>query len=348
MIKVNNQFVESNVISPGYSNDNNGVEKFNEKISTPDDLIINEVMNNNYSYMPQNGNNYYSWVELKNNSNHEINLKNYNLSSKDTKMFNLPDKTLKSGEYYIVMLSGDSNLTNDSYIHANFKLSKIESLYLFKDNNIIDSVMISNIPNGYSYGRGQHGFYYISSPTPNKSNNTGTREISATPLVSISSGIYNNVDSVEITINAPGTIYYTLDGSKPTTSSNVYKSPLFIKKTSVLKVISKEDGKVQSNVVTKSYIVNENHTLPVMSVSLNPNEFRTLEANTNSNIEYSAYAELYENGKSFSIPCGIKLFGGSTRSLPKKSYALKFKKNMERPNLTIKYLMTEIFRHLIH
>lgn len=55
-----------------------------------------------------------------------------------------------------------------------------------------------------------------------------------------------------------------------------------------------------------------------MSVSLNPNEFRTLEANTNSNIEYSAYAELYENGKSFSIPCGIKLFGGSTRSLPKK------------------------------
>ena len=83
-------------------------------------------------------------------------------------MFNLPDKTLKSGEYYIVMLSGDSNLTNDSYIHANFKLSKIESLYLFKDNNIIDSVMISNIPNGYSYGRGQQGFYYISSPTHNK------------------------------------------------------------------------------------------------------------------------------------------------------------------------------------
>lgn len=336
MIKVNNQFVESNVISPGYSNDNNGVEKFNEKISTPDDLIINEVMNNNYSYMPQNGNNYYSWVELKNNSNHEINLKNYNLSSKDTKMFNLPDKTLKSGEYYIVMLSGDSNLTNDSYIHTNFKLSKIESLYLFKDNNIIDSVMISNIPNGYSYGRGQHGFYYISSPTPNKSNNTGTREISATPLVSISSGIYNNVDSVEITINAPGTIYYTLDGSKPTTSSNVYKSPLFIKKTSVLKVISKEDGKVQSNVVTKSYIVNENHTLPVMSVSLNPNEFRTLEANTNSNIEYSAYAELYENGKSFSIPCGIKLFGGSTRSLPKKSYALKFKKKYGKAKLNYK------------
>ena len=60
-------------------------------------------------------------------------------------MFNLPDKTLKSGEYYIVMLSGDSNLTNDSYIHANFKLSKIESLYLFKDNKK-SLVYISDVP----------------------------------------------------------------------------------------------------------------------------------------------------------------------------------------------------------
>lgn len=336
LIKINNEFVKSSIISPGYVNNEDGINSFNKSININNDIIINEVMNNNYSFMPQNGGNYYDWIEIKNNSNEEINLKNYNLSTKNTKMFDLPDITLKPNEFFIIMASGDTNLTNDSYTHANFKLSKTDSIYLFKNEEIIDSVVISNIPNGYSYGRGENGFYYISNPTPKSNNTSGVRNISSDPLVSISSGIYNNIDSLEVSINAPGTIYYTLDGSNPTTSSQVYKGPIFIKKTSVLKVLNKEEGKLNSNVVTKSYIINENHTLPVMSISINPRDFYNLEANAWSENEYSAYAELYEDGKSFNIPCGIKLFGGSTRGLAKKSYALKFKKKYGESKLNYK------------
>ena len=336
LIKINNEFVKSSIISPGYLNNEDGINSFNKSININKDIIINEVMNNNYSFMPQNGDNYYDWIEIKNNSNEEINLKNYNLSTKNTKMFDLPDITLKPNEFFIIMASGDTNLTNDSYTHANFKLSKTDSIYLFKNEEIIDSVVISNIPNGYSYGRGENGFYYISNPTPKSNNTSGVRNISSDPLVSISSGIYNNIDSLEISINAPGTIYYTLDGSNPTTSSQVYKGPIFIKKTSVLKVLNKEEGKLNSNVITKSYIINENHTLPVMSISINPRDFYNLEANAWSENEYSAYAELYEDGKSFNIPCGIKLFGGSTRGLAKKSYALKFKKKYGESKLNYK------------
>lgn len=326
MIKINNKLIKSSVISPGFENTVDGVDKFNKTFKTNQDIIINEVMNNNFSYLPQNGNNYYDWIELKNNSDIKINLKDYNISTKDTKMFNLPDVALNPGDYYIIMASGDTNLSNSSFAHSNFKISETESIYLFKNEEIIDSVVISNIPNGYSYGRGENGFYYINKPTPKTTNTNGVRDISSEPIVNIESGIYNNVDSIEISINAPGTIYYTLDGSTPTTSSSVYKSPLFIKKTSVLKVMNKETNKLNSNIITKSYIVNENHTLPVMSVSLNPGSFHNLEANAWSNLEYEAYAELYEDGKSFNIPCGIKLFGGSTRGLAKKSYTLKFRK----------------------
>lgn len=326
LIKINNTFVKSSIISPGYLNNENGINEFNKTLKVNNGLIINEVMNNNYSYMAQNGGQYYDWIELKNNSNSEINLKDYNISTKDTKMFDLPDVTLKPNEYYIIMASGDTKLSNNSYTHSNFKISDIESIYLFKNEDIVDSVVISNIPLGYSYGRNENGFYYISNPTPKSNNGNGVRNISSDPEVSISSGVYNNVQSLEIAINAPGTIYYTLDGSTPTTSSQVYKSPIFINETKVLKVLNKEDGKLNSNVITKSYIVNENHTLPVMSVSLNPSNFNNLEANAWSDLEYSAYAELYENGKSFSIPCGIKLFGGSVRGLPKKSYTLNFRK----------------------
>ena len=34
-----------------------------------------------------------------------------------------------------------------------------------------------------------------------------------------------------------------------------------------------EEGKINSEVVVGSYIINENHTLPVVSVSLNPSKF---------------------------------------------------------------------------
>ena len=325
LIKSNGVFVASTIISPGFINDNEGVIAFNKTLSIPSDLIINEVMNKNYSYLVQNGGTYYDWIEFKNNSNKTINLKDYNISTKNVKMFDLPNVELKPNEYYVVMASGDTNLSNSSYVHTNFKLSDVESLYLFKEDNIIDSVVISNVPSGYSYGRVDNMFKYMN-PSPKLNNDNGTIDISADPSISLSSGIYNNVDSVEIVLNSPGTIYYTLNGSTPTTSSNVYKSPILLDKTSVLRVISKENEKLVSNVVTRSYIINENHTLPVMSVSLNPADFNNLQNNAWSDLEYGANAELYENDSSFNVSCGLKLFGGSTRGLPKKSFVLDFKK----------------------
>ncbi len=328
-VRENGVFYKSVNISPGYENSVDGINKFNkEKLVNGNDLIINEVMNNNSSYLPQNGNQYYDWVELKNNSGHDINLKDYYLStnSNNYNMYNLPDKILKSGEVYVIMASGDSNLSNNTYHHANFKISDIESLYLTKEDKVIDSLVVAFVPLGYSMGRGNdNGFYYFSNPTPNSNNGSGISAVAFIPSLSITPGIYNETLTLEIAGNK--TIYYTLDGSTPTTSSYIYKEPITINKTTVVKAISYQNGKIVSPIVTGSYIVNENHTLPVLSVSLNPSSFNSVQANSwDTNLEVSAYAELYEDGKSFSIPCGFKLFGGSTRGMAKKSFALKFRK----------------------
>lgn len=328
-VKENGSFYKSVNISPGYENSVDGINKFNkEKLKNGNDLIINEVMNNNSSYLPQNGNKYYDWIELKNNSNHDINLKDYYLSttSNNYQMYNLPDKTLKSGEVYVIIASGDTNLSNNTYNHANFKISETESLYLTKEDKVIDSMVVAFIPLGYSMGRGNNnGFYYFSTPTPNNNNGSGISAVAFIPSLSITPGVYNENLTIEIEGNK--TIYYTLDGTTPTTSSKIYTEPLNITKTTVVKAISYQDGKIVSPVVTGTYIVNENHTLPVLSVSLNPSSFNNVQANNwDTNLEVSAYAELYEDGKSFSIPCGFKLFGGSTRGMAKKSFALKFRK----------------------
>ena len=339
MVMEDGKFNQTSNISPGYSNTPDGIKKFSkEKLKTPDTLIISEVMNNNYSYMPHNGDNYYDWIELKNNSNKTINLKDYYLTNSTNSMekYNLPDVELKPGEYYILMASGDVNLSNNSYTHINFKISDVESIYLTKNNEIIDSMVIANVPLGYSFGRNNsYGLYYFSKPTPKAENSSGTSSVAYVPEFSIESGVYNDIDGINLEILGNGTIYYTLDGSMPTTSSKVYNSPIFLNKTTVVKAISYKDGKITSDVKVGSYIINENHTLPVMSVSLNPSNFKKVQSDAwNTDLEVAAYAELYEDGKSFSIPCGFKLFGGSTRGLPKKSFTLKFKKKYGEASLS--------------
>lgn len=331
LVKNEDDFNITSQISPGFPNTLDGGKEFSNKfLNNKNGIIINEVMNSNSSYLAQNGGKYYDWIELKNNSTININLGEYYLTTNENskQMYKLPDVTLKSGEFYIIIASGDENLSNSTYKHSNFKLSKIESLYLTKDNNIVDSIFIADVPTGYSMGRNDSsGFYYFSSPTPGVQNKNGVREVSKTPIFDIKSGIYNDVDNLILTINSKGTVYYTLDGSIPTTSSKKYTGPLSLTKTTVVKAISYEEGKIKSEMEVGSYIINENHTLPVMSVSLNPKDFNIVSSNAwNTNLEVEAYAELYEEDNSFLIPCGFKLFGGSTRGLNKKSFALKFRK----------------------
>ncbi len=342
-IREGKSFNASSAISPGYINTNEGIEGFQKRyMSVPKTLVINEAMNSNYSHLKQNGGNYYDWIELYNNSGETINLSDYCLSTSTNNIcaYKLPNKELESGKYFIIMASGDENLTNSSYYHAGFKLGDVESIYLSKDRKIIDTLFLNDIPKGYSYGKGtNYGAYYFGTPTPGSENGSGTASVSYAPNASVKSGIFNNSSGFEVALNGSGKIYYTLDGSTPTTDSKVYSSPLTIKKTTVLRIMSKESGRLRSAVETYSYIVNENHKLDVISLALNPGDFNTINANTSteSKITKKVNAELLEqDGGGFQIDAGLKLFGGSTRSYRKKSYELKFKKQYGPANLNYK------------
>lgn len=324
-IKTNGTFYEGINITPGY--DNNDIEAFNKEYrSNPKDLIINEVMASNNTYLPQNGGNYYDWIELYNNSDKIINLSDYTITTDvdNINLYKLEDKELKPGEYYILMASGDINNSNSKYKHANFKISPTESLYLYKNGELIDSVFVSSVPKEYSYGRNKNGYYYFKTPTPGKKNGSGISAIAYTPTFDTKPGIYNDIDKLQVKITGSGTIYYTLDGSEPTTSSKVYDSPIVLSKTTVVRIINYEKNKKTSEIVTASYIINENHTLPVLSLGMNPSDFNRVLNAGGSSLTLPTHAELFESDGSFTIDCGLKLFGGSTRYIPKKSFALKF------------------------
>jgi len=327
-IRMGDSYTKSINISPGYENTSDGINSFNEKYRTSNKgLIINEVMNYNKKYLPNNDE-YYDWIELYNNSDKTINLSDYYITNDEEikDKFKLPGFELKPGEYYILLASGNTKLTN-TYTHINFKISSEEALYLVKDNNIIDSMFIANVPIGYSYGRSTNkpGLYYFSTPTPRGvNNNNSIRSISFEPEFSIKPGVYNKSKSLDIELKGIGDIYYTLDGSEPSRDSKKYNGKIHITKTTVIKAVAYQNGSQVSKVKTGTYFLSEKHTLPVLSISLDDNDFSSLYRDLGASTTVNAHAELYENNNSFSVDCGIKLFGGQTRYIPKKSFALKF------------------------
>ena len=338
-VLADDKFIETTNISPGFKNDNEGAKKFNEILrKNKKELIINEVMNNNTKYLGQNGNEYYDWIELYNNSGKKIKLSDYSLTNDDEnkKLYKLPDVELDNNEYYIIMLSGNTEYSNKEYKHANFKLSGTESVYLYKDNTLVDCIYYTNVPNGYSYGRGsESGLYYIDNPTPGKKNSSGITEISYAPSFSLSPGGYED-KKISLSLNGLGTIYYTLDGSNPNKNSKVYNSPLILDEPTVVKMVAYQEGRRVSEVITGSFIVGQKHTLPILSISLPSSSFQSLNSNLSSNLTVQAHAELYEKDKSFNIDCGMKLFGGQTRFISKKSFALKFSKKYGPSSLNYK------------
>jgi len=87
----------------------------------------------------------------------------------------------------------------------------------------------------------------------------------ATPLFSLAAGSYSDAQSVTISDSSPGaTIYYTFDGSTPTTGSNVYSSPVSVSATETVKAIATAPGYTKSAVATATYTINQ-LTTPIIT-----------------------------------------------------------------------------------
>lgn len=326
-IKENNKWNQGNNLSPGYNNVTETDKYQKEMDKNKNDLIINELMSSNNMYLAQNGNQFYDWIELYNNTDNSIKLSDYSLTTDydNKKMYVLPNVELPARSYYILMASGNTALSNDLVKHTNFKLSTGTGLFLYKNDSLVDSSYIYSIPKGFSYGRGvEYGHYYFSIPSPLVANSNGLMRVSYNPIPDVSGGVFNNVNNVVVNFDNTYDTYYTLDGSTPTNYSYHYDKPLYLDKTTVVKAVSYIDGQRVGDVVTNSYIINENHALPVVSLSLDSSSFNTIQTYINDNYLVAANAELYDIGKSFNIDCNMKLYGGESRGWAKKSFALKF------------------------
>ena len=326
-------YAETAEVSPGFENSKAGSEAFRASQEVLGALAIYEVMPVNDRYMIQRDGEYHDWVELKNVSDQTIDLGDYYLSdsSNNFALFSLPQYELKPGETVVVICSGNEELEG-SYIQAPFTLNRDECwVYVtHKEDGVSDYVRIADVPVKGSAGRmdGENGVFYFSTPTPNEENVGGVTEIAEAPFVETPDGVYNDVTGVSVVLSGEGQIYYTLNGSEPDMSSIPYTDPIQLTETTVVRARCYSDGKMRSPVTTASYIINENHTLPVISIAASPTEVfgdNGIYTKYEWNHEVPCNITLYEGDGGFSIDCGLKLYGHSGLMKEKKSFKVNFR-----------------------
>ncbi len=236
-----------------------------------------------------------------------------------------------------------------NYLHTNFKISasgEVISLY-DATGRLLDQIALGNMPTDVSFGRqpdGSSNWLYFLQATPGKSNTTlGYRALPGEPNFSHDSGFYSAGFFVAILPSSPQhEVYYTLDGSVPSKTSQRYNSPISITKTSVLRAREFSSDGVASVTVTRNYLINENIQLPVICLTTDPynlwdpdSGIYVLGKNYEPNAphyganfwqdwERPVHVEFFEPGGAiaFRLNAGMKIFGGWTRDFAQKSLAI--------------------------
>jgi N-acetylneuraminic acid mutarotase len=96
-----------------------------------------------------------------------------------------------------------------------------------------------------------------------------TLPVAATPSFNLAGGTYTASQSVTITDSTSGsTIYYTTDGSTPTTASSVYSGPITVSATETVQAIAVASGYTNSAVASATYTINP--AAPSYTVTFSP------------------------------------------------------------------------------
>ncbi len=143
----------------------------------PGDIVINELMSNNTSYVSDPSGDFEDWIELYNPNSYPISTMGLFLTDTLAQIhkWDFPNYTIPANSYAIIWADEDGGQGNR---HANFKLSNLGECVILSnlDSIIIDSITYTTQSSNMSFSRMPNGLgpFVIQYPTFNKNNNLST------------------------------------------------------------------------------------------------------------------------------------------------------------------------------
>ena len=317
-------------------------------------LVINEFVAANESGAIDKDGGYSDWIELYNSSTTPLNLSGYAISDRPdfALAWKFPGVTIDANGFLRLWASG-KNIVTGAELHTDFGLkSDGEQLFLWDAaGTLLDSLtFLAQVTNG-AFGRYPDGvgpFCRLTSTTAGIGNSLPyTQTTAALPVFSVPSGLRFAAFSVTLTQPNGGTIRYTTNGSDPTVSSTIYSSAIAVSVTTIIKAMAFESGKSASPIVTRQYLFNITHSLPVLAIATDPKNFYDNTTgiyvhytDTGMAAERPLHVAFFENDNTlgFESEAGVRIHGGTTRSMSKKSLRVYF-----RPDYGISPLTYKIF-----
>lgn len=177
------------------------------------------------------------YIELYNASDEDVSLDGWYVSDdvQELKKYRLYDVNI-GGKGFTLLFA---NAKQDSGSSLNFKLNPAGEKIFLSDaqGNLVDSVYVPKQEFGTVYARVTDGVdqWCVKEETTDFSNNDAeilpVKKLEP-PVFSHESGFYEEAFTLELKAGENEIIYYTLDGSKPTKESAVYKDGIYIENIS--------------------------------------------------------------------------------------------------------------------
>jgi len=296
------------------------------------EVKINEFMSFNVSTYPDmcDYDNFSDWIELYNDADEAVSLSGYYLSdnlNKPTK-WEIPADAVIPANGFLIIWADEYNdkpgieRTREYYpfnvsfttkrYHANFKLSDLgDEVGLFKTSGMaivtVDTVSFSRQLPDVSMGKDpvSSQWYKYDCPTPGAANTTEGKPISLITYspsvkVSLSGGFYSDYQTVTLTTSS-GTsdnIYYTTNGSNPSTNSLKYTSPVVLSSTTTLRARCINPEALAGSITTATYFIDET-AKTMMTVSIV----------ADSSYLWDSTVGIYQNSfKGMEIPASVEFF----------------------------------------
>ena len=227
--------------------------------------------------------------------------------------------------------------------HANFRLKKSGgALYLVDPNGrVVDQVEYPKQVADQSLGRSPtaaRNWGYFLTPSPGVANTSPQQPQPVKSRISFAPKPGAVAQAIEVRIKSksslPVEIRFTTDGSNPDPASPLYEGPIKLNETSLFRAAAFIGVERASAVKSATYLVGRRPSLPVVSISMKPQDFEDIHLQRTGRgrvSERPAFFEVFNPAgkRGVATGFGLRLHGGAGRRggmETKKSYRAYFRK----------------------